>query len=1284
MPAPGASKTTKSKSPNTRSSKPDDPSSKPADKNKPTPVINHVEDSNSCSRSGTRRSMRFSQQHSEDSKDVNTDDKNKKETGKDSKAKKGVTDVAKQDSEKNVKPEKPAKSTKGRKKKEVANTNKKDKEEKVEEDSCVIIDDSEPMDVDVDNDEGEVDIANVGSAKDTEKNVKDKEPSQVDLTKESQDAETQPPESVSYESESNEKGSSDLKSDSSSKSSDIPSIPQNVLGIASFTQLSSKSSESDSGSKTTPSETIESSVSATPEKVDIQEKEKVDSLSQPLLSWEQKLTQLSQSPKSLSPVKKLAFQESPRKNSPTRKGKSPFKSPKRTKKKLNDENDGKGALDKWIIRSPSKGLGIVGKSEDAMIVANVVQTLVEETQSPSKFSKIKDKHNDGISSSIMETPPKNVLESIPINLGNSHRKLFDSQSSNIDLDIVEDSNLVPASPNSKSFTLKTGTPVVKVRKLTDDDIRAFSPKRRDSQASITTPQKSGDGVIKGSPDPQKKLQFSEPAQKAHKGKDDDFSSFKALDKAESKKNESEAVEETLDDNKGKEIAEQQDELEDPFASSEELFSQETDVDMPIEHSYAISPKSKKQSTGSGNIESEIDEVQSSVCENASELALESQESSQGESEAEGIQIGTPSGRGRKRKQITPKKKSPEDGKLKRKKVAAASSQDVSVKKSSRLNEKRQKKEEKAEKETTKTGSPKDKVENKSRKTDDKVDPDGSQKEGRKGRKETLKKGDKESKDMKKTEENTAQEEESLEKIHSQDERNATKGTEAEHEKNNPGKKRGRRKKNDDKIDNESQKESQMEVETQETAKIQDMTPSSVEETRTINENGTVKNDNIGLSTDEKETEVEERMEVDNSETDLLVAEPHVGEQTPDTKTVQQAERRSTTKHKKEVAQKNAANKRLKEVVTIDSDSNADTGDELPELDGRDFHVVVADKEKSSARKQLDNSGDAERDGKEGSAEMSDESDDDIPIIEIKNKMVNEKQTSKETVVSNASPIGGKLRSNSLKKTRLRSAEKKGKTSPQAKKVIDLALKRTRNSLIKKKLVESEKSDKEVERESENEHTETKTDDESVIQNDDNNVTDITVNSLETVKGVDTDKMSEVKNSFTCISKDDIDLALSDMEALEETPKKLVAANKSNLDIMRTAGYSDSKLILGSRKFQKKGGVARRSILKPNPDPGNSGNQSPVRVTAFHPITVSRVYSPTASPSASILKRKRLIEEPGPDTTSSPPNKVEIVILLNNITVTFSTLNIYADGLFWKTTVNMYLKLDLHQKCCHLR
>lgn len=1100
-------------------------------------------------------------------------------------------------------------------------------------DSVVVITDSEPMEIEEQDTENQVDnVVEVDKEKaKNDSKIEDNNCSSVDSQKDD----------IPEDKKATDKQNKiDSATSSSSSISSGEAVPQNVLGVLGFTQStsSSKTDTSKSGdsaempkSVSGSSQCEENDVNSTSTPNDDSAKTDKEILNkmkeatcEVLSSWTQKLTQLSQSPKLSS--QDLAL-------SPKR-SKSPYKSPRKNKKKVTDENEEKGALDKWVIRSPAKHVALIDddKNTEELIEANL--SLVEETQSPSKFFRSKEKQ-DGISPSIMETPPKAVLENIPLNHGNSNRKLFSSQESQLSVfSMVEDSNLVPASPNSKSFTLRPGTPVLKLKKLTETDIQKYSPSRKDKQNLNLTPSKRLPGKKSENTKPiSDALSDGLNAWKKSSHEHDDFSEFTPFDIEKP-----EAVEDPL----GMEKLESD---EDFFSKS--LTSTEKAMLKLDENKNDEIPKTKAtENTGEKNAEVSCSEALFSEDINSFEHESQSgdilQSSQDSDSQADQTQKSqevkdssvTP-GKGRKRKQITPKKMTPEESKRKRKAVSPAEGRRSARKTNSQYKHYNEKL--KDDKNTSCSAIVDDEKSRSNEMTivnDQEVEKTKAAKKNnvedcvpslrenipKEAQKESLIEHKKDESncesdindtDQKKDEEKITQENMEV------DEHENTSRSSLENTQENltavdtetvekKGKKRGRR-------------------------SLRSSLGIREESEKTANKKMQVEGSTVADTKEQSGIGVKENSDINDLKTE---------EKTPESKSVQKKQpgRRSTTKHKKEVAQK-MINKRGKDVLVNDSDSNLDVEDQTSTEQGSAPEGIVRKLDENVNFTKTDNIKttqsdelkiDDENNQETGETEnksisnksknsISSDSDDDVPLIQMsQNLSKREKQTKKsKSQISPTSPVANKLRSNFIKNTRLRSAEKKS-TSPKAKKAVTLALKRTRGKNVKTTELKSlNKVAKSGDKDAESDDLKDNKDEQNTKSDSDVAGTA----SEERATGDVTEILTNGKS-----------------EHCNETPRKELEQKQASVASVLMMRNSDSKLVLGSRKFQKRSVIARRSILKTASDSPDGKFDSPVRSSEFHPITVNRIYSPTASPSASILKKRRLSGDLGPEACS-PPAKV---------------------------------------------
>ena len=107
---------------------------------------------------------------------------------------------------------------------------------------------------------------------------------------------------------------------------------------------------------------------------------------------------------------------------------------------------------------------------------------------------------------------------------------------------------------------------------------------------------------------------------------------------------------------------------------------------------------------------------------------------------------------------------------------------------------------------------------------------------------------------------------------------------------------------------------------------------------------------------------------------------------------------------------------------------------------------------------------------------------------------------------------------------------------------------------------------------------------------------------------------------------------------DETPRKAPDVTSTRKDLRFAERHTDSKLVVVPLKFEKRSNMARRSILKPTFQSLSLESPSQRKFQDFHPIKIGHVFAPSASPSAGILKRRRLSGEIATNSPS-PPSKV---------------------------------------------
>ena len=444
-------------------------------------------------------------------------------------------------------------------------------------------------------------------------------------------------------------GSSEKETGSSSKLSssstgEVMAAPQNVMEAVEMECLTSKSSSS--------SDRLEKSEEGG-------EKES----SQLLLTWTSQLKDLKQtSPgKVQSPLKKLSQERSPARA--TRRFASPAK--RGRGKTLENSSRGSQKLDEWLIKSPEKvfQVGVISSQSSSTDSSSVDQppevTVVEETQSP-KAMRSEISPN---SQPIQETPPPPANKETVVFGSNkgSTRKLFSKGTEEKgSLDICEDSNIIPASPESKgsSLSIRVGTPVLKLKRLTEEEINHFSPRKGE--------------VGFGTPRQDKMSQEKEGSVQDRSHEHDDFSDVLPLDEVPVSSSQGFDAQDKTQTSAGEEGVK--------MTSTENLFtpnesrisSQESAAYDPNLLSTFKSNCEGKEVLGTENLklsqqsDTEMSEEKTVASGEKSLKEVKPQESGQMyDPKLESTLAQDTPRRGRKRKQETPKKLSPESSRPKR-------------------------------------------------------------------------------------------------------------------------------------------------------------------------------------------------------------------------------------------------------------------------------------------------------------------------------------------------------------------------------------------------------------------------------------------------------------------------------------------------------------------------------------------------------------------------------------------------------------------------------------------
>ncbi|XP_061193994.1 telomere-associated protein RIF1-like [Saccostrea echinata] len=915
--------------------------------------------------------------------------------------------------------------------------------------------------------------------------------------------------------------------------------------------------------------------------------------SQSLLMWTNQLKEISPA-KVNSPLKKLSQESSGSSSSRSTKH---FASPaKRGRTKaLEKSSKGSHKIDEWLIKSPEKssqesGISSQGSDKSSGTSSSSSQplevTVVEETQSP-KSMKTRVSPN---SVPIQETPPPPANKE-PAKFGNtrgSTRKLFTKgMKESSSMDLCEDSNIIPGSPESKSSSLplRIGTPVLKLKRLTEDEIKHFSPRKGDVGFGTPREERSSQGSAVGV--------HSEDSNHEH----DDFSDVLPLEQVPMLS--SQGFETQAD---RKTSVDQADNTLMTNTCTENLFSQNENNSQenkdynPKLHSTFQPNGEGKDVLGTENLKSSQESENS---EFGSEKGSQSEDLKAMESAAtydpkvESTMAQDTPRRGRKRKQETPKKLSPESSRPKR----------------------------------TRKGKGEDKT------------PRGKAGESKKGK----------------------------QKVDSQ----GTAGDEKE------------------KVESSSEKKSAS-IESTSSEQVNDENLSLEKFTGKVSqntENNTEKEnystsderqlDSEGLFLEKSQEKVTKNPpsqkfdEEEKLESLEVITAKEKGEKTPTSRsTAEVPQRKSTTKKKMEAAKKRSK-KKVKGGEKVMSDSSED-----------DMPLAQTLKESTKSKSKLESKIDKtteqeelgqikEEDNMEG-RKSSDSSDDNVPLNSLcgNAEVVGMSQEEREEAGS-VPPDGQKenpgadvgdqkmvATSNEVCK---KVTEEKGSGSDgKARKMTRQKFMPAKTSPLSNRLRSSQgtlrsgkptrrslspgKSPKQL---SLKKSTKRKSLDPnllSVVIEDSEEPTPMSekpVDELEKKENTNVSETEPLKEKEQMAEKErDTEKDILDMlnePKIEETPVKIAEDKTDGGDFAMFERNTDSKLVVVPRKFEKRT-IARRSILKATSPSANLTKFSPLRKPApFHPIKLGQIFAPSASPSASILKRRRLSGEI-PRNSPSPPSK----------------------------------------------
>ncbi|XP_056007115.1 telomere-associated protein RIF1-like isoform X2 [Ostrea edulis] len=1071
---------------------------------------------------------------------------------------------------------------------------------------------------------------------------------------------------------------SDEKETGSSKSSLFSSgdgyvAPQNVMEAVEIECLTYKSTSSSGEDKAEG-------------KAETKEKEEKRT-SQSLQTWTSQLNQTS--PRKVnSSVKKLSQESS--ESSPARASRR-FASPAKRGRGKNLENYSKGfhKIDEWLIKSPEKSSQeseISSQGSDKLSGTSssesqaVEVTVVEETQSP-KSMRMRVSPN---SQPIQETPPPPTNKEA-VKFGNtrgSTRKLFTKGTDAPSLDQCEDSNIIPGSPESTSSSLfiGVGTPVLKLKRLTNKEIKHFSPHKKDVNIlhEERRPQSSAVEVD------------SQSSNHEH----DDFSDVLPLDAiplSSSQGFETQDKEKERVDQLGDKLMTSTENL---FSQNENLSQENSVYDPQLQSTFKPNCEGKDV-LGTENLILSQHSDKSSISEKESQLEEAKPEESAPfyDPKLESTLPQDTPRRGRKRKQEAPKKLSPESSRPKRTRqskidnVKTPRGKVREVKKGSSKGKTAEKKQ-------------KDGV-NPGQKTDRGEDffPVDSQQHGEENSKVkmiveiTNQTSISDNMDTEKDNDVTCDErqldsegfflEKTEEKI---PEAASCQKLDESHQK----------------LDEVCQKSDESSQESDESSqKLDESSQKSDESSQKSDESGQ-KSDESSQKSDESSQKLSEKKK---SECLGTITAEEKGEKTPSSRSIGDVPlRKSTTKKKIEVAKKRSQKKGK-------SDSDEQVTSDCSE---DDLPLAQTIKQSAKSKGKLENKMDAINlklgsvtDAcEENEAKILNDSDDKIPLNNLcssnedlektdgvkenieddmeEEKLITsvdgndkesvseerdsvtdgsaKKKSKKRILPAKNSPLSNRLRSS---QGTLRSGKptRRSLSPRQSPKSISVK-KPTRRSLSPRQSPKSLSLKKTLKR---------KSLDASLLS--------VVIEDSEEPEGKhlkdpqqdDTNEVSEVELSEKTGGKEsetaeDIDM-LNDPKRvmLDETPKKIPEMGSDGGQFGIFERHTDSKLVIVPRKFEKRG-IARRSILKPSSPRSNLKNSPLKTATTFHPIKLGQIYAPSASPSASILKRRRLSGEIATNSPSPPGKKKQRRVSFAN-TVTFSPLSSASSSPVTKTDFN---------------
>lgn len=959
---------------------------------------------------------------------------------------------------------------------------------------------------------------------------------------------------VSSDSLDEKGGNSSDKSPSLTSEGKTP--PQNLLGVIGIMD----SLESNKTSTTTENGSKENGTLFGDS--DSQKWSESEDLSEPLLNWSKELKRLKSTKETEDKTKsdkevsekptENAGDTLPKKSLRRRTPNSKYKDDFEVDKYSHDIQ--KGSLDNWVIKSPLKGgsaktkKGSLKKTKSLPLslessVPSSAVTVVEETQSPTKMNRGSSSSlsKDSVLPAIQETPPRPTCgdsnDSVGSNKGSS-RKLFTQESSLFE----NDSELIEGSPGKCSFQGKIGTPVLKLKRLTHEEILHYSPTRKEKrEENETTPRKSPPGVDVPLTNDDGSHGFSH--------EHDDFSQIKPLDLMGSQGFDTAKTADVNEKLETNHVSRDQNEEQGEGKNAKSL--DDPDLMPPVLEPMESDDFQCAQNLGKDGTENLFTQSEAEVEYNPDiNSTFKSSASTEDVLGNKNLDVYS------------------EDSESERLSLPESEDSDLPA-----------------------TYNPSE--------ISTLVDNTDTPRRGRKRKQQTPKRF----------------EESEILKA-----------------------KRRKRNKNDSGDRKHKQKNK--------TSEKSGIAPPSDEKSCDEKENVVINDskEDILSSTDKENIIADEKDKIEGTK----IQTERIGEKTPETKTIEAPPtRKSTTKKKKEVAHRRSLNKNKNDLDITHTDSDGSEDSQQP--------VAIGDKEEKSIEviesvgrfssdddiplnQMLQKSKTSEDNDAIETREKvlsSEGSDNNVPLSQImktQNAPEDSDKNNDNDVFISETDENKDLKNNST--TKENKSKPKGKTvtgklSPLSNRLRSSGRVLRARGKPMRRLPDKHLTDKSVKIRRRKSEGDMKSDDSEVSCSE-----DVMLSLDSSTDIVNTSKTDEADS---CINDSEKVTEKSEEKSVDETPKK-VPEKTLHVHFPVNECYSDSKLMTASRKFERKQLIARRSILKPSSYSTSVEKSLSPRRHKFHPIRIHHAVSPAASPSAGILKRKKLgnfLQSNSP----SPPNKV---------------------------------------------